>query len=182
MPQTLPSGHYSRKALLRWWIFCVSMHRFLLERNANHIFAISSSFSTKHLIIFLAIFQSVNARAVQWQGQISIQKVVNGEVLLIVSKLDELKHIIRMVEHWLKSIKSLVVDAVEVQNIEVRQNHTKKTIHSEDELFYSDQNSVRDSSWWSDGERCWARKEIHQRFSWLFVHSFLNLFLRFPCW
>ena len=160
------------------WVFI----GFLLGKTAYNIFDTLTSFLTKHLIIFLAIFQRVNAQAVQCQSQISIQKVVNGEVLLIVLKLGELKHIIHTVEQWLKSITSLVVDVIEVQNIEVRQNHTKKTIHSEDELFYSDQNSVRGSSWWSDGERCWARKEIHQRFSWLFVYSFLNLFLWLPCW
>ena len=90
---------------------------------------------TKYLLLILAICRRVNVQAIQCQGQISTQKVENDEVLLIVLKLKESEHFIQSVEQWLKSIKSLVVDAVEVQNIEVRQIHTKKTIHSEDDMI-----------------------------------------------
>ena len=77
----------------------------------------------------------VNVQAIQCQGQISTQKVENDEVLLIVLKLKESEHFIHTVEQWLKLIQLLVVDVPEVQNIEVRQIHTKKTIHSEDDMI-----------------------------------------------
>ena len=77
----------------------------------------------------------VNVQAIQCQGQISTQKVENDEVLLIVLKLKESEHFIQSVEQWLKLMKLLVVDVPEVQNIEVRQIHTKKTIHSEDDMI-----------------------------------------------
>ena len=93
------------------------------------------SFLTKYLLLILAMCRRVNAQAIQCQGQISTQKVENDEVLLIVLKLKESEYFIQSVEQWLKLIKLLVVDVPEVQNIEVRQIHTKKTIHSEDDMI-----------------------------------------------
>ena len=158
MPQTLPSGHYTRKTFFLRWILCVSIFPLLsyfcwklliwnsvlltkmhsdFEETYDIFCYTWCSFLTKYLLLILAICRRLNAQAIQCQGQISTQKAENDEVLLIVLKLKESKHFIQSVEQWLKLIQLLVVDVPEVQNIEVRQIHTKKTIHSEDEMIWT---------------------------------------------